>query len=167
MKKTLQLFSLVTLIVMLTFVSGCKKNNNNNSSNNNVKVLSSSFTITSWSWSSPNYYSNLSVPELTSDNINTAAVMVYFSTGSNWIAIPFTQYNSPYNYYMGFNTGVGKVQVTWTYDSSLSSGDNPNTYYSATVKCKVVVIPPAKISANPDLNLKDYKAVKERFNLKD
>jgi hypothetical protein len=67
---------------------------------------------------------------------------------------------------MGFNTTVGQVEVTWFYDSSLSSGSDPNAYYGTTVRCKVVIPPTMKL-ANPDLDLKDYEAVKKRFKLKD
>jgi hypothetical protein len=116
-------------------------------------------------YSSSNYYVNLDVLELISFNINSVAVIVYFSTtGTKWIAVPFTQYNSPSNYFMGFNTSLGKVQVTWVYDSSLSQGNDPNTYYSTNVQFKVVVIPPAVRKANPDLDLKNYDAVKIRFD---
>lgn len=104
----------------------------------------------------------------TTDNLNSAAIMVYFTTGNNkWTAVPFTQYNSPSNYFMGFNTSVGNVQVTWIYDSSLSSGDSPNTYYGVTVQCKVVVIPKAAKDAHPNVDLNNYSEVKETFDLKD
>lgn len=135
----------------------------------NTGVTSTTFMMNNWLWNTPYYYASLNVPALTTSNASSAAVMVYFNTdgGNNWNALPYTQYHSPYNYYMGFNTGVGLVQVTWVYDTSLSSGDNPNVYYGSTIRCKVVVIPPAAKRANPDLDIKDYEAVKKRFKLKE
>jgi hypothetical protein len=132
-----------------------------------ANISSTLFLATSWAWSSPYHYVNFNVPDLTSSNINSSAVMVYFNVGGSWIAAPYAQYNSPYNYFMGFNTSVGKVQVTWFYDTSLSSGDNPNTFYGTTVNFKVVIIPPAVFRQHPNVDLKNYALVKETFNLKD
>ena len=107
---------------------------------------------------------NLTVPELTASNIDSALVMVYFSTvGSHWFALPYTQYNSPSDYYMGFVCSNDTVQVTWVYDSSLSSGSNPNAYYNTTIKCKVVVIPPAMIK--PNINPCNYNEVQQAYGL--
>lgn len=168
MKKTLRITSLLFITTTLLFFAGCKKSSTGPAGKDgSANVTATTYSAGSWAWSSPNYYVNLSVPELTSANINSAAVMVYFKTANNWIAVPYTQYNSPADYYMNFNTSVGNVQVTWFYDSSLSSGSDPNAYYSTTVQYKVVVIPPTVAKANPGLNLKDYAAVKTRFNLPD
>jgi len=94
--------------------------------------------------------------------------MVYFSTtGSSWIAIPYTQYNSPYNYFMGFSTSAGNVQVTWVYDTSLSSGSDPTTYYGANVLYKVIVVPPSAKILKPNVDYKNYEEVKDAFGLKD
>lgn len=168
--RTLKIYLTILFGITILVLNGCKKKETPGPAgkDGNANVTSTIFSAASWSWNSPHYYVNLSVPELTSSNINSAAIMVYFSTtGSGWIAVPYTQYDSPYDYFMGFNTSVGNVQVTWFYDSSASSGSNPNTYYATTVKYKVVIIPPALVKANPNLNLDDYSAVKKRFNLKD
>ena len=171
MKNAIQ--AAILLLVLLS-INGCTKQGaigpaGEKGDPGNTGVTSTTFMMNNWLWSAPYHYSNLNVPALTTSNASSAAVMVYFNTdgGNNWIALPYTQYHSPSNYYMGFNTNVGIVQVTWVYDSSLSSGDNPNVYYSSTVRCKVVVIPPAMKLANPDLDIKDYEAVKKRFKLKE
>jgi hypothetical protein len=171
MKKTIQI---TVIAVLMLLAEGCTKQGpvgpaGENGANGNANVTSTTFIMNTWHWNAPHYYSNLTIPELTASNASSAAVMVYFNTdgSNNWSALPYTHYHSPYNYYMGFNTGVGLVQVTWFYDSSLSSGNDPNTFYSATVRCKVIVIPPSVRLANPDLDLKNYETVKKRFKLKD
>lgn len=165
MKKKLQTTGIVLLTFTLLLLNGCKKENPGPAGST---VTARTFTVSSWTWSSPYYYVNLGVPELTSGNINDAAVMVYFKANSSaWSALPYTQYNSPANYYMGFNTNSNNVQVNWVYDSSFSSGDDPNDYYGTQVRCKVVVIPPAERKANPNIDLTDYEAVKKAYHLED
>jgi hypothetical protein len=167
MKKTLQL-SVISLFAIATMMtSSCKKEGPAGPAGN-ANVSSTTFSVNTWSWNSPYYYANFSVPDLTSSNINSAAVLVYFSTTSGtWFAVPYTQYTSTYDYHMGFSNSIGNVQVTWIYDNSLSSGSDPNTYYGTSVRYKIVVIPPAERKANPNLNVRDYNAVKKAFNLKD
>lgn len=168
--KTLKLISIITIVTTVAFLVGCTKKGEDGPAgkDGSSNVSATVFSVSSWAWTAPNYYSNLSVPEITTDNLNSAAIMVYFSKGNNtWTAIPFTQYDSPSNYFMGFNTSVGNVQVTWIYDSSLSSGSNPNTYYGVNIQCKVVVIPKAARDAHPNVNLNNYSEVKTVFNLKD
>lgn len=165
--KKLKTPGIVLLTFTLLLLNGCKKEGPQGPAGN-ANVTARTFTVSSWSWSSPYYYVNLSVPELTTENMNAAAVMVYSqSSGSSWRAIPYTQYYSPYNYYMGFTTNSNNVQVTWVYDSSFSSGDDPNTFYGAAMHYKVVVIPPAERKANPNIDLTDYEAVKKAYHLED
>jgi hypothetical protein len=139
MKKTLHVNSILILGIAILLTCGCKKDDSNGPSS---KLEAHNFSASTWLYSAPEYYIELAVPELTSSNISSAAVMVYFSTdnGVSWTALPFTQYNSPYNYFMNFTTQAGKVRVTWIYDTSFSSGNNPNTFYSTTVQLKVSVI---------------------------
>lgn len=156
---------------VLLFI-GCEKGNDGEDGapgkNGSSNVESRTFSVSSWSYSSPFHYTNLSVPELTQQNINSAGVMVYFSTtGTDWVAVPYTQYNSPYNYFMGFNTSVGIVQITWVYDTSLSQGSDPTTYYGVNLLYKVVVVPPSAKILYPNIDYKNYSAVKETFHLKD
>jgi hypothetical protein len=167
MKKLILFYSTLNLGLLIVFSGGCKKSAGPQgpagpagSSN----VVSNTYVASSWPYTSPYYYNNLSVSALTATNVNTSAVMVYLNKGDGkWIALPYTQYNSPSNYYMGFNTSAGNVQVTWTYDSSFSSGSDPNTFYGATVQLKVVVIPPALVKKN--INLRNFEEVKSAYNL--
>jgi hypothetical protein len=146
------------------FNAGCKKETPGTT---NVNVIAHTYSVSSWQFASPNYYTDLGVAELTSSNINTAAVMVYFSKNpGTWIAVPYTQYETLHDYHMNFLTSAGTVEVRWFYDGT-SAGSDPNAYYSATIQCKVVVIPQSVRLANPDLDVTNYNAVKTRFDLKD
>src|ERR1700758_5489644 len=107
MKKNIQINAALFLAVIVLLIAGCKKGATGPQgpvgSPGKTNVISSTFTMASWSYTSPHYYMNLTVPELTANNIDSALVMVYFSTvGSHWFALPYTQYNSPSDYYMGF-----------------------------------------------------------------
>lgn len=161
---------LICLIIFTIAFNGCKKTETGPAGKDgNANVSATVFSVSSWSWSAPQYYSNLTVPEITSDNLTSSAIMAYFSKdNANWVALPFTQYNTPSNYFMGFNTSVGSVQITWIYDSSLSAGSNPNTFYSVgSTKFKIVVIPSAIKKTHPNIDMKNYKEVKRTFGLPD
>ena len=172
MRKALKITTALSFgIIIILLLNSCKKEGPPGppgpaGQNGNTKVISATFAMSSWSYASPYHYRNLSVPELTANNVDSAMVMVYFSTtGAEWLALPYTQYNSPYNYYMGFSCTNAQVQVTWFYDSSLSQGSDPNTYYGTTVKCKVVIIPPARKRRH--INHMNYEEVKTSYNLAD
>jgi hypothetical protein len=128
---------LLLLIIFAWIFFGCKK-----AETNPTKVTSNVYTATTWLYSSPYYYYDINDSDITADNIKSASVSVYFSTdnGNTWTAIPFTQYTNSSNYFMGYNTQVGKIQITWVYNNTLSQGDSPNTYYGATLQYKVVVV---------------------------
>jgi hypothetical protein len=168
MKRIIQLLIILFLGIATFLTNGCKKGNTGPAGEQgpagSANVTSDTYTVNSWSWSSPNHYTNLSVPAITSTNVNSAAVMVYFKGNATaWSALPYTQYDSPYDYFMGFNVSTGAVQVTWFYDYSLSSGSNPNTYYGTNVQLKVVVIPPSMV--RKDVNTKNYNDVKQAYGL--
>ena len=171
MTRAIQIKTILFLGAVVLLINGCKKDGATGpqgpaGQNGHTNVFSNTYTMSSWSYITPHYYMNLSVPELTVNNIDSSLVMVYFSTtGSNWFALPYTQYNSPSDYYMGFASSSGNVQVTWVYDSSLSTGSDPNTYYGTTIKCKVVVIPRAM--KQPHINHMNYEEVKTSYSLKD
>ncbi len=163
MNKIIQI-SKVTILsaAIISLFNGCGKKDTPSPAN-----VTSSVTVASkWEYSSPEYYYDIAVSELTSSNKDEAAVMVYCNAGDDtWRALPYTQYSKlESNYYMAFNTDIGKVQITWISNSSTSQGDNPNIYYGNTVKFKVVVIPP---NARVAVDLRDYEAVREEFGLKD
>lgn len=169
MKNTITTKLILLALILTTVFNSCEKGETGiPGKDGNANVTSSNYSVNSWTYSSPYYYVNLNVPALTVENINTAGVMVYFSfTGDRWIALPYTQYTTSSNYFMSFITTTGNVQVTWVYNNTLSSGDDPNTFYSTKVLCKVVVIPPYAQSLKPNIDYKNYNEVKAAFNLKD
>lgn len=171
MKK--QLRSVVVLLFATSTIifNGCKKGEDGApEKDDSSNVTAYTYSVSSWLYSSPAWYKSLSVPELTSANINSASVQTYLLTATNtWTALPNTFYNSGgSNYLMGFETTVGSVKVTWIYNNLTSQGSDPDVYFgTSSSQFKVVIIPPAMITANPDLNFKNYNEVKTRFNLKD
>lgn len=165
MKNKLHFFiaAIINCCVLFTF-SGCESEEPVDPAK---QVSSHTFSVGSWSYSSPVHYADLPVSEITSANINSAGVMVYYSVYQNvWISVPYTVYGTLHDYHMGFVYDPGTVEVTWMYDGT-SAGSDPNTYYGTTVRCKVVVVPSAARLANPDIDWNDYEEVKERFDLKD
>ena len=171
MKTTTTKFILaLTAFLFILFNTSCQKGDTGTPGQNGTgNIASRTYTVNTWAYTSPNHYVNLSVPELTNANINSCAVMVYFSTpnSDSWRAVPFTQYGSLNNYYMNFNSSIGNVQVTWFSNSSIGIGSNPNDYYSATSQFKVVVIAAALKAKNADINYQNYSEVKAKFGLKD
>lgn len=167
---TIKFILATTAFLFILFSTSCQKGETGTPGQNGTgNIASNIYTVNSWAYTSPNYYVNLSVPEITSNNLNSCAVMVYYSnsTSDKWRAVPFTQYGSVNNYYMNFNSSIGNVQVTWFSNSSVSSGDNPNVYYGATSQFKVVVIANSLKTQNPNVNFNNYYEVKAKFNLKD
>lgn len=167
MRITINLLSVITIIA-IELLSSCKKGKDGEpGKDGSSNVTSTVFSVSSWSSNSTRYYTQLSVPELTSENINTASVQVYFSTvDNNWIAMPFTQLAST-NYFMGHISTINKIQVNWDYNG-IGLGDDPNEYYGiSNSKFKVVIIPPAILKQYPDLDLNNYNVVKQTLQLKD
>jgi hypothetical protein len=169
MKKSLRVIATTFLTTSLIFIGACKKGDTGSpGKDGNANVASHTFSTNSWLNNSSRYYQDYTIPELTSDNINTASVEVYFSTtANNWVALPYTYVSSPNNYFMGFISTINKVEVTWDCNSTFSSGSDPNNVFGTTVQIKIVVIPPAQRKAHPNVNHHNYTEVKAAYNLKD
>lgn len=162
-----QIKTAILILVATITLNGCKKGKDGEpGKDGSSNVTSHTYSVSNWTDNSTYWYAHLSVPELTSDNINTASVQVYFSTvANNWQAMPFT-YVASTNHFMNYITSIGQVEVDWEYNG-VGSGSSPVTIYGATSMFKVVVIPPAAKKANPNINLNDYNEVKKAFDLKD
>lgn len=169
MKKMLRINSVILFTASILLITGCKKGKDGEpGKDGSTNVISKLFSATSASWSNNGsyWYAFLTVPDLTTDNINSAAIQVFFSTSNNsWTAVPYTEVASS-NYFMGFITKPNNIEVTWENNTSL--GSNPNSFYTATtVQFKVVIIPAAARLANPNVDLNNYNEIKKTFNLKD
>jgi len=177
MKKSLNAGLFMLLMSTALLFNGCSKDGADGApgaqgpqgapgANGVANIISHTYTVSTWNNNSSIWYQDLNFPEITPSNINTASVQVYFgNVADNWEAVPFTVVNSSGNYFMSDITYIGGVEIQWEYNG-VGLGSNPNSLYSATSQFKVVVIPPALIQQHPDVNLKDYSAVKRAFNLK-
>lgn len=163
MNNKTKFFILSFLLLISTTLTQCTKEGPPGPKGE-VNMSSYYYTADNWSLnSSSQWYTAISIPELTTGNIDNAAVLVYFKVATVWRALPYTEINTT-NYFMGFYHSVGRVDVLWTYNG-IGSGDDPNDYFNTSVKYKIVVIPASQRLANPDLDWNDYEAVKQRFNL--
>jgi|SRR6185436_5935286 len=125
----------------------------------NANVTSYLFSITNPVWSHTAgsnvwYYYDASHPI---QEASTCAVMVYIKDlGGNWVSMPITNwFATDDNFIYRHNTGGIE------YDYYGPSRPANTTYF------KVVVIPPARLSQNPGINLNNYEEVKRAFGLKD
>ncbi len=168
MKKLFRINVAILFATSMLIINGCKKGKDGEpGKDGSSTVISKTFSISSGSWvsTSSRWYVSLTVPELTTSNINSAAVQVFFGSGNNnWVAMPFTEVATS-NYFMGFETDPNYIKVTW--ENNVGLGSNPNSFYSlTTVQFKVVVIPPSARMANPNVDLNNYSELSKAFNLK-
>lgn len=129
----------------------------------NANVQSSIYTVTSWGYTAPEYYVNLTVSAITQDIINTGAVLVYQTTGAADVQLPYTWYPSAsYSETWTPLITLSNVKIVVT-DSDLTQPANPG----AGVQFKVVVMASRSMLQNPHINFKNFASVKKAFNLKD
>lgn len=162
--NSIKTISTLFLLVTMAFFSSCTKEGPAGPAgkNGNANVVSSSVTSGSWTYVAPSWEQTFTYPAITSTILNSGAVLVYVQSGTNFYQLPYTFYPSSsfsrtftYVHYLG---GL-KVFVT---DSDLTQPSDPGT-----LTFKVVVIASSALKQNPDVNLKDYNAVKKAFNLND
>ena len=130
--------------------------------NSNVKGQTFVTTTASWGYNSPNWNTTFMVAALDTNVLRHGVVDVYMSlnAGDNWTAWPFVLYGTVSDYLATFVTGLTSVQIDWAYNSAISSGSDPNTFYGAsTIKWNVVCIAPAMIQNHPGTNWKNPSEV--------
>lgn len=164
MKSKIKILILSVFVSLL--ISGCEKGDKGDPGpSGTTNVSAHTYSVLDWSSNSSCWFTNLTVSEITSDNINSISVQVYFGKGDGvWMALPTTVVAST-DYYMGYSTAVGIVQIQWYYNG-VGIGNSPNTFFGFTSQYKIVLIPNAAKKANPNVDLKDYNAVKAAFDLK-
>jgi hypothetical protein len=163
---------LLAAFTISLFGTSCKKGDTGpagkDGKDGNANVQSTTWSVNTSAWvSGSNYwYVDIPVSALTSSNHGSASVEAFFSTNSgiNWYAIPYTAVYTTGNYFMGFATGVGTVEIQWTHNTS-GNGSDPNTFFGATCQFKIVVIPAAL--KKPGINTHNYNELKTAYNLKD
>jgi hypothetical protein len=164
-------FGMLLIGSVFFIIYGCEKSEDDSPSiqTQTVNVFARTFSAPSSAWvdGSDFWYIHLGVPELTSSNLDSAAIQVFFSTGNNgWTALPYTHVKSSGNYFMGFITTVGIVEVRWTHNTG-GNGDEPNTVFGEEVKFKVVVIPPSAKLLKQNIDYNNYEEISKVFDLKD
>ena len=156
---------LLLILFLYTAISSCSKEGPAGpaGAQGNANVTPNTYTVASWDNNGYVYYANFSVSALTSSIQNGGAIETFLSTdgGTDWSALPFTQFISGgSNYMWTYTTSVGNVEVIWTYNG-IGLGSDPNTIYGvSSCEFKVVCIAPAAMKKYPNANWKDYKQVK-------
>lgn len=128
--------------------------------NANVKSVSFVTTIADWSGSEwAGWTATFSVPIITSDIVSTGAVMCYMTIGADTYALPYSWfYSSGQTRHVLFTYSTGNVTVKRIDDDFLTNNPEGTTI-------KVVAITANGLIANPGLDLNDYAAVAEAFDL--
>ncbi|MEN9304243.1 MAG: hypothetical protein RL264_2672 [Bacteroidota bacterium] len=130
--------------------------------NGNANVVSATITSSAWVFNDPSWVIAFSYPAITQDIIDKGAVLVYIRTGSEYRQLPFTFYeDDTYSSSFEVSTYLGGVKIIRT-DSDLIEPENPGN-----LTFKVVVISASGLSQNPNIDFKDYNAVKQAFKLND
>ncbi len=163
----------VLLLVVATMISSCTKpqkgdtgpagpaGTNGTNGNANVKSTQVSVTAANWTYVSPAYQTTLAFSEITSDIINTGAVLVYMKTTTGtWSQLPFTYYPAAsYSSTLKTESYVGNVMVVVT-DSDLTQPTNPGS-----ITFKIVAISSSMLAKHPGLDTRDFEKMKEFFQL--
>ena len=91
MKNQFRASTIVLLASIAIIINGCKKGDEGapgKDGSANVTAYTYSISTSTWAYSSPEWYCNLSLPELTAANLNSASVQAYFQkTTKNFVFI--------------------------------------------------------------------------------
>jgi len=128
--------------------------------NANVKVVYANLSGPNWYNETINnhWYAEFDNPIFT-QNVRDSAMVQAFELGTYSVALPYTINTTTESFFWG--TGVGYI----FFDVRDNAGGQPAN--PGTKSFKVIVATPSARLANPNLNWKDYKAVKAAFNLTD
>ncbi len=167
--KTKKLLLVATMLLTITITS-CKKGDTGepgkDGTNGNANVTSMILNASSWvfdgtyKWSTATW-SGATI--LTSDVVNNGAVMLYEGGAGDWVSCPYTigisdPSNPTLSTFFEYQVNTMVVFKQW------SDGVNPSP--STSTQYKLVCIPRSGMILHPDLDLKNYAAVKAAFDLK-
>ncbi len=165
MKKNFKIFVAGLMIIAATF-SSCSKEGpvGPAGKNGNANVVSSSSVITNWNYNSSieSWVGVHTYPAITQSILDKGAVLAYLKDGNSYYQMPFTFYDNPdYATSLKVETYLGGLSVHWA-DSDLNEPIHPG---NRTIK--VVVISASELKAHPNVDFKNYNAVKKAFNVVD
>lgn len=126
-----------------------------------TKLVSSSIKSTNWSYNDPSWQISFSYEEIDQDVIDNGAVLVYMKLGTSSIQLPIVFTNDGYQSIVDAEIYVGGLTISWT-DTDLIQPINPSER-----EFKIVVISSSGLAQNPNIDFKDYNAVKQAFKLND
>ena len=155
------------MILILSILSGCKKEGPAGPAgqDGNANVKSSTITFSNWSWSSSGQYDYVDFTwgAITTDISNSGGVFVYESNGSGgWLPLPRTIFpNNTYTQSQRYVYGAGAFTII-VQDSDLTQPNNPGTW-----TIKILAVASSLRQANPNLDWNNYYAVKTALHLKD
>jgi hypothetical protein len=173
MKKTKILLS--ALIISSVLFTGCKKEGcmdstalNFNADVNkddgtcifsNVSTQLVTVGQNEWIGGGNGYEANKFVPIITSDIVSSGAVIIYIVEPSGaYVPLPMTYSNGTWVTHLLYSHSLGSVNFISYDDDGLSPNPGAMTF-------KVVCISNNGLIQNPNIDLNDYEAVKEVFEL--
>jgi hypothetical protein len=139
----------------------------------NANVISSN-TVTINNWTSTfdngtefNYSTIITWPSITQAIKDNGIVMIYMhdNTTTNWTALPYSESGTGYSDALNFEIALG--QTTISFEGVDNSGSPGASALNGFFTFRLVAIPSSARKANPDLDWKNYNAVKTALNLKD
>lgn len=171
MKKTTTQTTKLTTMVLLAiglFFTACKKGDTGpqgpagtNGTNGVANIQTSTVTTNNSTWGFDNrdnsYNATLNYPAITQAVVDRGTVQVFISdgNGTEWLALPFSYGNIQYL----FSYKLGQVLIAYTLSNN-AVPTNPGGQ-----QFKVVVIPPASKSSDPNLNNSEIQPSEQIFKV--
>ena len=127
-----------------------------------TKIQSNTFTVTQWTYNSPQWEARIDYWAITENVLSNGAVIAYINAGGTYYALPATLFMSS-QYSTSIRTAFlpGSAFLLWA-DSDLIQPSYPGTF-----DVKIVVISEELVSRNPDivnLPLHELEKLEERSN---
>jgi hypothetical protein len=158
MKKTFHLVFIV-IAILLTSI-GCKKGDTGpTGATGNANVQTYTFSVTNSSWVADSAGLQWSTDYTLPSSVNVSgAVLLYVQDSTSWAALPHVDYGVTVEFKYDPSTEIIEVQAADAKAAIMIDNPGPMTF-------RVVAIPPAMLEAKSTVNLKNYDAVKQTFNL--
>ncbi|MFY9307609.1 MAG: hypothetical protein WAQ28_01035 [Bacteroidia bacterium] len=138
--------------------AGVNGTNGTDGIDGNANVIgTNTVTISSWTANGASWTANMTAAGITSDVVNTGTVQVFIQYGSSWWALPDINGVNSTSY--GFS--VGTISLL----NSNSDGSTPPNPGAQVFRA--VIIPSQAMITNPNVDYKNYEAIKTAFNLED